>query len=344
MSIDWPLFFPPDTHVLALPSWRRPRIYLPARTAMQRWEQSAFYPASRLSARLYRLVLRASAVAGLKEVRKAPSDGWPLGDFVRNTLPQVDSVVVLVGTAGPAQKVTAQLWDEKGKVLAYLKYAEKTAARRRLRQESLVLSGLPSERGPRLTAFGRIGNGEALLETALSGKSLPATLPPAEDLVDFSMSLVVSPPVPLEAHPWVRRIRSYNAPRLDTWFRYLSDSSWPVVVQHGDFAPWNLIRRPEGKLAAIDWEYGALEGFPYLDVAYYMLQTSALMYRWTPLKAAEYSAKYLARHPRLMLGSIEAQVLTRLAAYEAYRKSLEDGQPLNTNLQLWRRAIWESAL
>jgi hypothetical protein len=311
---------------------------------VQRWQESAFYPASRLSARLYRLVLRTRAAVGLIEARTVQSSTWPLADFVHSKLPHVCSVVVLMGTTGPAQKVTVQLRGGNNTVLGYLKYAEKEAARKRLRQERSVLSDLPAGVGPKLAGFGTLGSGEALLEAAVSGKALPATLPPAQGVADFSMSLAVLPPMPLETHPWVKRSRDLEEPELDVWLNYLAHRSWPVVVQHGDFAPWNLLRRSDGKVQAIDWEYGTLEGFPYLDLAYYILQTSALIYRWTPSKAVEYSARYLARHPRFGLGSVEAQILTRLAAYDAYRKSLEDGQPLDTDLQVWRRMIWETEL
>ena len=52
-------------------------------------------------------------------------------------------------------------------------------------------------------------------------------------------------------------------------------------------------------MGAIDWEYGTLEGFPHLDLAYYVLQTSDVIYRRAPLRAAEYAAKYLAQQPEL---------------------------------------------
>jgi hypothetical protein len=41
------------------------------------------------------------------------------------------------------------------------------------------------------------------------------------------------------------------------------------------------------------------------------------------------------------LSAAEAQALTRLAAYDAYLKASEDGQPESAGLQSWRRQIWE---
>jgi hypothetical protein len=239
------------------------------------------------------------------------------------------------------------LHDEKGRVLGYLKYAEKDAARKRLRQERFMLSNLPDGIGPKPLKFGPLGDGAALLKEALPGKLLTATLPSPEDVFDLLDSLPSLPPVPLEDHPWVRLMRDPGVPQLDAWFEPLAGRSWPITPQHGDFAPWNLLRLSDGRLMAIDWEYGELESFPYLDLAHYILQVSALIYQRPPLEAAQYTTSYLSQRPGLGLNRAEAQALTRLAAYDAYRKSSEDGQPIvgaGIRLQAWRRAIWEDGV
>ena len=336
------LFFPPKTRVLALPSWQNPRLYLPAHRSLQRWRYSSLYPAFRFLARLYKLSLRIKVTVGLGEERETGAIGWPLGEFVQDLRPRTGSVVVLVGTPGPAQKITAQLRDETGNVLGYLKYAEKEAARKRLRRERQVLAGIPEGVGPAFLKYGRLGSGEALLTTPLLGKALPATLPPARGLSDLLAVLAIAPRVPIAAHPWVQHTRDQGSLDLDPWLEMLSGKDWPVTIQHGDFAPWNLLRRSDGTLGAIDWEYGTLEGLPYLDLAHYVLQTSALIYRWAPLRAMEYTVEYLTRQPPLTLSDVEARALTSLAAYDAYRKFLEDGHvPATNNLQRWRQAIWE---
>jgi hypothetical protein len=343
--MDWTLFFPPGARVLVLPGWQRPRLYLPAQRFDERWGASSFYPASRFRARLYRLLLRARATAGMVGVRVARSDGWLLGEFIQDVLPQAVSTVVLVGTPGPAQKITAQLRDEKGRIVGYLKYAEREAARERLSQEYRVLSGIPEGLGPEPLKYGALSNGMALLTAPILGKRLAATLPPAAGVADFSMSFTASSPRSIETHPWVRGIQAQESERGEPYacLEVLADRPWPVVVQHGDFAPWNLLRRPEGTIGAFDWEYGTLEGFPYLDLAYYLLQTSALIHRWAPTKAARYTIKFLGRELRPALSDPEAKALTRLAAYDAYRKSLADGNTPDVGLQPWRREIWKGA-
>lgn len=346
MPFDWTPFLPPNTPARALPNWRNPRLYLSTYHPLQRWKESAFYPASRLGARLYRFLLRLKITAGIGEVRTVNANHWPLGEFVSDALPPLASTVILMGTQGPAQEVTVQLRDKKNHIRAYLKYAEKPAARKRLKQELFMLSNIPSGLGPEPIKFGLLGSGDALIKSALEGRPLSPTLPPPTDLLLLLESLVVSPSIDMEAHPWIYKLRysSHSMTELDSWLEPLADKSWPVVIQHGDFVPWNLLRAPDGKLRIIDWEYGTLQGFPYLDLAHYLLQTSALIYRRSPMEAKHCAVKYLVGQPGLELTDLQAQALVHLAAYDSYRKTSADGQLPNTRLQAWRRSIWESKM
>lgn len=342
MTMRWDQFFAPGTRVVALPSWRCPRLYLPAYPFSRRWNGSKLYPASRWPARIFRLVLRAAAATGMKRVHTVGSSDWTLGAFTQEVMPDLTSAIVLAGTPGPAQKVTAQLRNGDDRILGYLKYAEKEAARRRLKQEHTMLSALPVGIGPKAIKFGAMGDGEALLSSALPGELLPATLPVPEGVIHLLDRLISSPTQRLEDHPWVRHLQSRGLPpRLNACLEALSDRNWPVAIQHGDFAPWNLLRSSDGVVRAIDWEYGTPEGFPYLDLAYYILQTSALIYRWNPMQATQTAVRYLTQSPALTLRRTEAEALTHLAAYDAYLQGLADGQPTSTSLQTWRRRIWQ---
>jgi hypothetical protein len=344
MIRDLGLFFPPGSRVLALPNWRRPRLYLLARRFSQRWKVSSFYPASRLQARFYRLSLRIAATAGISEVRTIHSSDWPLGRLTEDIVPQLGNVGVLVTTSRAGRKAVVQLRDEEGRVFGYLKYAEQEAARRLLRHEHNILSALPGELGPEPLKYGDLGSGEALLMTPIAGSKLPVTVPPADGVLDYLMALAISVPVSTEAHPWVLHIGRLNDQRswIEDCFEALANRRWPVTIQHGDFAPWNMLRMPGGKIEAYDWEYATLEGFPYLDYAYYILQTLILIYRWAPTKAAQYAERCLMREPQIALSNSEARAIVRLAAYDAYQKYLHGGQEPSTSLQTWRRAIWEN--
>jgi hypothetical protein len=341
--VDTDVFFPPGARAMVLPNRRHPRLYLLSQDPLQRWQHTSFYPATRPRAKLYRLSVRLRAAMGLAPVAQVRSGDWPLGEFVEDVMPQTCSAIVLVGTHYPTRHLTAQLRDGKGRVLGYLKYAESSVARARLRQEWDMLSNLPEGIASEPVKFGPFGNGEAMLESALAGKPPPPTLPPPEDIMCLLESLPTSSPMSLEAHPWVRRMRDGGPPQLDTLLEPLAERAWPLTVHHGDFAPWNLIRLPDGTLRVIDWEYGTLEGFPYLDLVHYILQTSALIHRKAPLAAARIASTYISLRPQLDLNATEARALTRLAAYAAYRKSSEDGRKPEDGLQPWRRAIWQGA-
>lgn len=339
---DWDLFFPPETRVLALPNWRRPRLFMLARNRSQRWEDSALYPASRARAKAYRSWLKLKATVGLTRTRMTSGGNqWPLQEFTMGTLPTFAFATVLVGTPGPAQGLTVQLRDEEDRVLGYLKYVKKTAARKRLHQERSMLLNIPEGIGPELMKFGPLEGGEAILKSPLAGEPTPVTLPPPNGLFELLRSMVVVPPLTLEEHPWVERMQDHGAPVA--WFEILAGREWPVVIQHGDFVPWNLLIRPDGAFQAVDWEYGIMEGFPHLDLAHYLLQTSALIHRRSPAEALRYTVEYLSYHPEVALNRTESEAIACLAAYSAYRSLSEDGLLSEVGLQPWRRAVWESA-
>ncbi len=338
--MDWAAFFPAGTRVLALPGWKAPRVFLPAGGFREGWKKSALYPASRLSAQLYRLWQRFKAGARLSSAREARSDNWPVGAFARDALPPIASVVVLAGTPGPAQKFIVQFWGEQGEILGYLKYGEKPAARNRIVRENEILSSLPDGVAPRPLKFGPMGGGAALLMNAIPGFHLNARLPPPDSVRAFLDALVISGPTAIDTHPWVRALPPAVMHEADSMLSALAGRCWPVVAQHGDFAPWNVLQDSGGDLRALDWEYGSLPGFPHLDLAHYIIQTAALIYRWPPERARDYAVERLTRAPWPALEPAEALAVVRLAALDTYWKQMEDGQKSGAPLQAWRRRVW----
>ena len=344
--IDWATFFPPGTRVLALPSWKNPRLYLAASGSFRRWRGSEFYFAARPMARLYRLILRTRATAGLMEERVAQPGRWHLGDFLRDVVLGVESVVVRLDINDPARKATAQLRNKDNNVVGYLKYAQGDLIDTRLRKELHILSSIPPGFGPVPLKYGALGNGEALLIAPIEGKSMPATLPPQEGVVRFLRSLPsTSPDVSIETHPLIQSMQGRSTVDLDPWLERLAQREWPIVLQHGDVAPWNMLREPGGKVKAVDWEYGTLQGMPLLDLAHYVLQTAALIYRWNPSRAMKYATGYLMSGAQWHgLSHQEVQALVRLSAYYDYCRVLEAAEysPYAPFVQAWRRELWES--
>ncbi len=59
----------------------------------------------------------------------------------------------------------------------------------------------------------------------------------------------------------------------------LSGHMLQPVTAHGDFARWNLLRQPDGRLVALDWEWGCIAGMPGLDLVHYFAQEARLVRR-----------------------------------------------------------------
>jgi hypothetical protein len=337
---DWEAFFPPGASVVALPSWKRPRLLLLADTFGERISGSGFYPAFRLTGRLYRLVLRLKAVLAVGALRSDPEAPAFLCDFLNSALPGARVRAIHIGMPGRARKLTLQLVCPGGGVLAYLKCADTPAAQERLKHEHQVLCTLPEGRGPTVLRYDSVGDYNVLLLGAVAGQTLRPNLAPTPELMDFTNSLLGTDSYDLEAHPWVRS-QFQLPPQLVETLEALSGRRWQVAVQHGDLAPWNLIRAPDGGLTGIDWEYGLQAGFPGLDLAQYMLQVAVLIHRWPPRRAREYAVHQLLRDEHLPLRKDEASTIVALAAYQAYENTSSEGHPPGSHIQVWRRAIWE---
>jgi hypothetical protein len=347
MNVDCFGVFPPGTSLLALPSWREPRLLLPKSGGpARRWRNSAFYPATRPMAKVYRLALRGRAAIGWGQARRAGGSPWTLREFVADCLPAADSIVLQIRAPKHApsqiQKYTIELRDRAGTIIGYLKYAVDILPSRRLEQEHEMLTRLPAGLGPIPLRFGKMGNGTALLVTPLRGRSVFTRLPPAADVVEFAKSLEVSRSLALADHPYVRAMQERVGTLLDAIFEELSGRTWPLAFQHGDLVPWNIRARQDGKgLSAFDWEHGTAMGFPHLDLAYFILQLAALIYRWPPVKSAIYGARWLEAQPTFRFSGREARALVRLSMFDAYCRTQDDGFADDHPLQPWRRRIWQ---
>ncbi len=335
--MHWAAFFPAGTPVVALPSWSTPRLYVAAWSIPCRWNASALFPAFRQIARWRKACLRFKAsIVG--EVRKASTE-WALERFLQETkCGNWFPWAVLVGTPGPGQKYIVQLRDGGGKVVGYFKYGESVTARRRMENEWKVLRGLPEAIAPRPLKLGPVGEGLGLLVSAVPGRLLRVTLEPSDSVLTYLMKLSGYKKVEGTKHPWLEWLLATNS-ALEPYVEELSNRTRQIVPYHGDLAPWNLTTI-KGKVWAIDWEYGSLEGFPGADVAYYVLQVGALLKGWPPEKCADRAARALARLPWPGMSPSEAEALVRLVAYDAYVKALEDGHPRAAPLQRWRERIW----
>lgn len=51
------------------------------------------------------------------------------------------------------------------------------------------------------------------------------------------------------------------------------------AIRHGDFTPWNLIKRNDDEVLALDWEWGVSRGVPGFDLIHYLTQELRLVRR-----------------------------------------------------------------
>jgi hypothetical protein len=65
----------------------------------------------------------------------------------------------------------------------------------------------------------------------------------------------------------------------------LSRERLTPVICHGDFARWNLLRKADGGLVVLDWEWGHQDGLPGIDLVHYFLQDARLVERLSPADA-----------------------------------------------------------
>jgi choline/ethanolamine kinase len=336
----WDLLFPHDRRVVALPSWTQPRLLIPVNARRVAWAASAFYPAYRWTGRLRRAALRVRALSSIGAVLVTHDHEELLREYLRDVLPDAQVRAVQVGMPGGAQKLTAQLVDASGRVVGFLKCGAHPLSRQRLRIEHDILARLPAGAGPRALKFGAMGSFDALLLAPVEGRHLRSSLPPPPALTPFLEALQSTRVLALNDHPWFVRLgsdRDEVAMHLDV----LSKRSWPLVLQHGDLAPWNMLRLHDGRLVAIDWEYGRVDSLPGLDLAQFVLQVAMLIERCAPVSGLLRAAALLELNRSLELTREESLALVALAAFEAHKNAAEEGLPFEDPRQRWRRAMWQ---
>jgi len=333
-------FFPPKSRIITLPDSRRRRLYFMSETPLQRWRHSFLYPAFRQSAKFYRIILRTKALMGIGKVIEAPPNEWMLSDFLSDILPEIHSTVLLMGTSSPAQKVIVQLWNEN-QIVGYIKYAENHRARVRLDQEYQMLSSLPTNLAPKPLKYDVFLNGLALVTKPISGKMLRPCLPPRPVVSKFLKTLTLSTLYSVEKHPWVQKLEENHMSQIEPWITALTTHKWPIAIHHGDFAPWNIFHIKDDQFSLVDWEYGDIEGFPYIDLAYYLLQVAMLIYRWPPSRAKSHAKNCICHSLWSELSPAEAEAIINLTVYNAYQQAEADGHSADEPMQVYRRAIWK---
>jgi len=346
--MDWQVLFGPGERVIALPDWKQPRMIISARSAVDRWKDSGYYFARRHRAKLYKLLLRVRALSGVVAPQDCNRSDWPLADFLEGRYGELMQPVVYVGTPCAAHKWLICIRDRAGVAQAYVKWGCSPSARLRIKQEYDILTQLPRGLGPEPIKLGELGSGLAMAVRPIHGKAVHAREKGVHSrMAAFLETLLVHTPMPVCEHPGFKPLIDDAPDTILSWVDQLRDTEWPVAIQHGDLAPWNLLTvagdelSAQEKMAAVDWEYARLQGIPYLDAAYYYLQIEALLRRSDPMTAVNSVVARLSKKPWPALSERHARAMVSLAAYDAWQHAIADGDSAAEPLQQWQRAIWD---
>ena len=327
--------------VLVLPSLRSPRLLIPAVELRQRWRISGFYPAYRMTARPWRMYLRIRVLLG-QAGKTLVNQSDALANFLHDVVPNATHTCVLLGAPNTNRKIIVQVW-EGSRLRGFLKCSTNAKAAQNLKTECNILHVLPAGCGPDLLKEGKIAEADSVLLAPVKGRHLEADvvaiLRRLPVFKSFFASLRLGGEYTIDEHPkieWLKN-RSQGLIEFDVWLKSLRHKYWPLVIQHGDFTPWNVFLQADGSLCAIDWEEGDAAGFQYFDIVYCILQTACLVHRWNVLQAFRYALKVM-RVFELDVG--QAESLIKLAALDAYlRYDSQKGDKTDT-LQKFRKDIF----
>ncbi len=199
-------------------------------------------------------------------------------------------------------KIVVVFADDQQQPSLVIKIARDTDAAEVLREEfnnltfahSKTRDSLPWAT-PTPVAYENFGQGHALVETALNGKTLESKwesysrkkwlkaveadiVPATELLVDCHKKLSTKASLvsvnDLSAKIWSTFNDVYEPTegeiskhrKIATALRNLKDTSLPYVWTHGDFWSGNIVQSPNGSLGLIDWEFSTQKGLPFWDL------------------------------------------------------------------------------
>jgi hypothetical protein len=220
--------------------------------------------------------------------------------------------------------------DEPAVVIKLPRVSESLAP---LRREAEVLKALGPRAGiPRLlfstTSAGVLAVGETIVEgvplVALNG-------PPRYERLARAATEWLGEFGELTTKPWTREsyARLVEAPLADfvaafgrvldpgmvreTEARLRDLTGIPLVCEHRDFSPWNVLLAPSGELGVLDWEGAELRGLPALDLIYFLTYWAFFLDRAED-RSARVSSYRAALDPRTRAGATPRECLDRYCA------------------------------
>jgi hypothetical protein len=273
---------PTEASFLVISSRQQPRWIVPAqsKTAIEVLRQWRPYSkAARLKWLISLAAYRYGLLGYLPSVQTVTFSKIPKLDWhsaVDALLP-----VIYVGTPGIYRKAVISLVDEASQTVAgVVKCPIEPLAAKSIRREAALLERLASNGYSVAPRLGYVDGSQGVaaqqaIAGPLSGRELKAchinfllNLSTGEQtsLAEQCKALQQTElPQPLQA-VWT------NWPQIQSIWQQLAVDATPLpaVIQHGDFAPWNLKCIASG-LCAIDWEDGQWHGLPLQDLLHFFV-------------------------------------------------------------------------
>jgi len=193
------------------------------------------------------------------------------------------------GVAGKTLRLVLLLCDAGGHPIRVIKVGLNPAARAATEREADLLSRLPKDVIGCTGITGRFFSGtlSAFATAYFPGVSLDNDVGIEKLFQDW---LNDTPPEPIQdLAPWRELASVAKSAGLPQWpmlHAALAGQTVRTTIYHGDFAPWNVRMTNLENIRAFDWERGHLKGIPAWDWFHFIVQTSILVKRYSPERAA----------------------------------------------------------
>lgn len=288
-------FFPDDSRVAMLPPGGPYRMGTVAYTARERLTDSALFPASRFSAKLRRAAYSGLLTVGATTVVQGSATTEAL-ELVARVLASVegsDSFVVLMGTPGAGAKATLVLKSHFGSPVGFAKVAWTPTARSLVQNEATLLPVVGDVLAPRLLSHIETESMSCVVVSPLEGATVGLASRVPQELLARATGNAVR--YPIADHPFIRTLMVADSTMTTRAISSLAGRDYPVSATHGDAAPWNAVKGPDGVHRMFDWEYGRREGLQLADVAHWSLQVGHLSLRMNPRRALHRAIREVTR-------------------------------------------------
>lgn len=335
-------FFTRTTKVYSLPSQKKSKLLICGNTFSERWGRCGLLPVSTFKGELKRFGLRFLCATGIMPNRLGKAEKNVLSGLVKNKEQELNVSACIIRGNEEYAKNTLLITDQHHHSVGYLKYVEKPSDQKNLENEYRCLSTLPPEIAPKVIKYGLFHQGTMLFTQPILGRTFNIYKGDAKKANQFLQKMN-----PLEQscdfmmHPWIMKLKKRTGDTLD-WAGVLTKQKWSVVIFHGDFVPWNLFETTNGKVVAIDWEYGDCKGFPFIDKIYYTLQVDALIRRLTSQEAFLHAQKELIDFDNSINPDVAKALIGLTALYGIWQRK-EDRFFTGDYVYDWRTAVFEIA-